>query len=206
MKLSVIYNSKEDEEYLIEQCKERNPRAQKILYEKYYRQMYSLCLRYVKNEEDATDVVHEGFVKVFNKIKSFKSESKLTTWMQSIFIHTAVDFFRSNKEYKKHFVTTKDVEFFQYINTTKEESLNPVANQLPLKYLFDLVKDLPPATRMVFNLYVIEETPHKEIAKQLKISIGTSKWHLSNARKLLAKEIEKKLDINKQEENGIQKN
>lgn len=204
MKLSVIYNRNKDEEYLIEQCKERNQKAQKLLYEKYYNQMFTLCLRYVKDEEDATEVVHEGFVKVFNKIKTFQSESKLSTWMRSIFMHTAVDFFRSTREYKKRFFTTENVDIFQNISDIKSLEEEPIKNQLSQEYLFNLVKTLPPASRMVFNLYVIEEMHHKEIAKQLKISVGTSKWHLSNARKLLAEKIEKKLDNNKQEENGIQ--
>lgn len=204
MKLSVIYNRNKDEDYLLDQCKKGNPKAQKILYEKHYNQMYTLCLRYVKNNEDAVDVVHEGFLKVFNKLKSFNFESKFTTWMQSIFIYTAIDYFRSNKKYKEQFVLTNDVKFVQDQYVFEESNIDTTSNQLSQQQLFDLVKNLPPATRIVFNLYVIDEMPHKEIAKQLKISEGTSKWHLSNARKLLAAEINKQIGNYKKEENGAQ--
>ena len=181
----------EDEKSLIEQCRKQSRHAQRIVYEHYFGKMKAICIRYVKNEEDALEMLNTAFLKVFDKIKQFKAEGSLEGWMKRIVINTCIDFIRGNKNYKNKFVLTNEFAFY---GAPAEEQAEEDANDLPQlskEEIFEIVNELPPATRVVFNLYVIDEFTHKEIAGQLKISEGTSKWHLSNARKMLREKINK---------------
>lgn len=180
-----------DEKDLAEQCQKQNRNAQKILYDRYFKKMMTICLRYLKSEEDALEVLNNSFLKVFSKIKQYKAEGSLEAWIKKIVINSSIDFARSNKSYKDKFIHTS--EFSLYSSTEdNENSLDNVpdaGSHLSAEQIFELVKGLPPATRIVFNLYVIDEFSHKQIAENLKISEGTSKWHLSNARKILKEKI-----------------
>ncbi len=180
-----------DEKGLVEQCRKQNRNAQKILYEKYYHKMMAICVRYLKSEEDALEVLNNAFLKAFAKIKQYKSEGTLEGWMKRIVINSSIDFVRSNKEYKNKFILTN--EFSLYGSLEEEEpsssSFSNIDSHLNKEQLFELITELPPATRIVFNLYVIDDFTHKQISEQLKISEGTSKWHLSNARKILQAKI-----------------
>ena len=181
-----------DEKDLVELCQKQNRNAQKILYDQYYRKMMAICLRYLKNEDDALEVLNNAFLKVFSKIKQYKSEGSLEGWIKRIVINSSIDFARSNKEYKNKFVLTN--EFPLYGSPVDEaDSFATMGSHLSKEQLFELIMELPPATRIVFNLYVIDDFTHKQISKQLKVSEGTSKWHLSNARKLLKEKINKEV-------------
>lgn len=180
-----------DEQTLLEQCKQQNEAAQKHLFDTYSRKMISVCLRYVKNEDDAQDIINRAFLKVFVKIKQYKAEGSLEAWIKRIVINTAIDFIKSDKSYKKNFI--RDSEFKLYGEPNDENDIPDkwwnAASSLSLEQLFQMIKELPPATRLVFNLYVLDEYTHKEITKRINISIGTSKWHLFNARKILKENI-----------------
>jgi RNA polymerase sigma factor (sigma-70 family) len=181
-----------DENSLVEQCRSQSRSAQKNLYELYSRKMLAICLRYLKNEDDAMDVLNRAFLKVFSKITQYKSEGSLEGWIKRIVVNSAIDFVRGNKTYKKKFILTD--EFSLYGSPRDENELADDFTEEPFistEEVFELVKELPPATRVVFNLYVVDEFKHHEIAEQLKISEGTSKWHLSNARKILRERINK---------------
>lgn len=139
--------------------------------------MASICLRYTKNEEDAIEVLHNGFLKVFKKMDTYdSSKASLYTWIRTIIVHTAIDFIRQRgKLYTKIELERAD-----------EPSIEAEAVQrISAKELLDLVRQLPSGAQAVFNLYIIEGYNHKEIANLLGISEGTSKWHLSEARKKL---------------------
>ena len=140
--------------------------------------MIAVCFRYVRNREDALEVVHNGFLKVFQNIASFdETKSALFTWIQTIMIRTSIDFLRKKNLMLQVVEWTEDAEpeiqAEVLVNKSGEEILN-------------FLKQLSPSTATVFNLYVIEGYNHKEIAKLLAISEGTSKWHLSEAKKKLA--------------------
>ena len=141
----------------------------------------SLCLRYTKNEEDALEVLNTGFFKVFKNIHRFDAaRASLYTWMRTIIINSCIDFIKS----KQSGYRTGELE------QVAEQPVAPeVIAKLNSNELLRLVRKLPPATQAVFNLYVTEGFAHKEIASMLGISIGTSKWHLSEARKLLKQMI-----------------
>jgi len=140
--------------------------------------MASICVRYTRNEHDAVEVLHSGFLKVFKNIDRFDaSKASLYTWIRTIMVNTAIDFLRQKNRW---FIAHSEPEKFE------SGGIEPEATQrLSVQELLKLVQHLPPATQAVFNLYVIDGYTHKEIGQLLGISDGTSKWHLSEARRLM---------------------
>lgn len=160
---------------IISGCKAGSRKAQEQLYRSFYRVMMSLCLRYTKNETDAMEVLNTGFYKVFKNIQRYDSlQGSLYTWIRTIIVNSCLDFI---KKKEKSFAA-------QELNNETEVCIEPEAIQkFNAAELLGLIRQLPPATQAVFNLYVLEGYNHREIAQLLGISEGTSKWHLSEARK-----------------------
>lgn len=167
----------DDIQTLINGCKLNDRKAQELLYRKFYDAMASICMLYTKNQEDAKEVVNNGFLKVFKSIDQFDiTKASLYTWMRKIVINASIDFLR-----KQHInfspLPLKDVP---------EPGIdNAIIQQIDAEDLLRFIRQLPPATQLVFNLYTIEGFNHREIATIINISEGTSKWHLSEARKIL---------------------
>lgn len=153
--------------------------------------MIAVCLRYLKNREDASEVLNTAFLKVFEKLKQYKSEGSLEGWIKRIVINSSLDFIRSNKAYKNKFVLTDEFSLYGSPEKIDQSAINFSDAELYMsrEEIFELISELPPATRIVFNLYVVDDFSHKQVAQQLNISVGTSQWHLSNARKLLKEKI-----------------
>lgn len=166
---------------LINGCINNNRKAQEKLYKQFYGPMLSICLRYTKNEADAIEALHNGFLKVYKNLHLFDySKAGLYTWIRTIMVNTSIDFVR---QYHKHAPAAElGVSVEPYIDS---EALQ----KLEAGELLHLIRRLPPATQTVFNLYVIEGFTHKEIGIKMGISEGTSKWHLSEARKSLQKSL-----------------
>lgn len=164
-------------EKLVEGCKKDDRKAQEQLYRNYYRAMITLCLRYTKNETDAMEALNTGFYKVYKNIHRFDvSKASLYTWIRTIIIHSCLDLIRANQ----HISGTGELEQAASVDVPPAAISNMSATEI-----LKLVRVLPPATRAVFNLYVMEGYSHNEIAGIMNISAGTSKWHLSEARKKL---------------------
>lgn len=153
--------------------------AQKELFDKYAGQMMAICLRYCKNQEDAKDLLQEGFFKVLTKIGSFKGQSRLDTWMTRIFINLALNSFRQARKKYHHTELNENL---------KEEEVEEIEERDPKKVLAAL-QELPEIYRVVINMYAIDGLSHKEISKLLGISEGSSKSRLSRARKLLNEKL-----------------
>lgn len=188
---------------LIEACCRQEPQAQRQLYSLYYKKMFAICIRYLKEEETAFEVLNQAFLKVFEKIKQFKAETKLEFWIRRIVVNTVIDHIRKNKSYKKHFIQTDEFDFYgksDEVNDDISEWWEKAAS-IPAEVLLKEVSQLPPATRVVFNLYAIDGFNHREIAEKIKISEGTSKWHLSNARKILKEKVIEIINKEKNYEN-----
>ena len=168
---------------LIDGCINNSRSAQEQLYKQFYGPMVSICLRYTKNEEDAIEVLHNGFLKVFKKISTYDgSKASLYTWIRTIIVHSAIDFIRQRGKF------TSQLE----LEKAEEASIDADAVQrISTRELLKLVQQLPHGAHTVFNLYIIEGYNHKEIAQLLGISEGTSKWHLSEARKKLQHLLQK---------------
>ncbi len=162
---------------LINGCKKGNRKAQEQLYKNYYRAMMSLCLRYTKNEHDAVEVLNTGFFKVFRNIGNYQpAKAGFYTWVRTIIVNSCLDFIKARQKLETHQELGGSVD----VHIPADALLKIKADELLM-----LVRQLPASTQAVFNLYVIEGYGHKEIARMLNITEGTSKWHLSEARKTL---------------------
>lgn len=164
---------------LINGCINNNRKAQEHLYKKFYGPMASICMRYTRNQEDAIEVLHNGFLKVFKNIHTYDmSRASLYTWIRTIIINCSIDFVRQRSKFHTHIELEK----------VDEPAIDADAIQRMSSHeVLLLVQKLSPATQTVFNLYVVEGYNHREIGNLLGISEGTSKWHLSEARKQLQK-------------------
>jgi len=167
-------------EDIIRGCVRGDRKAQERLYKEYYSSMVRLCMRYTKNEEDAVEVLNNGFLKVFKNIQRYEpGKASLYTWIRTIVINSCLDFIKSKQ----------NIESYKELDETVHIP-SDVISKMKADELLRLIRRLPPATQAVFNLYVIEGYGHKEIGGLLNISEGTSKWHLSEARKGLQKMIQ----------------
>lgn len=166
---------------LINGCIRNDRRAQELLYKQFYDAMAAICMRYTQNENDAVEVLNNGFLKVFKYIQQFdQQKAGLYTWIRKIMINTAIDFIRQNHKHNGK------VELSQ---ATEPYVASEAVQKLDAEELLELIRKLPSSTQMVFNLYVVEGFTHKEIGVKMGISEGTSKWHLSEARRLLQKSL-----------------
>jgi RNA polymerase sigma factor (sigma-70 family) len=161
-------------------CKDKDRKAQESLYSMYSPILFSICLRYAENYEDAQDIFQEGFVIIFNKIDQYKFEGSFEGWMKRIMVNLALSKFR-----KKNLTYEIDSEKISEPIQDEEENL------MDFEYdeLLRIIQELPPQYKQVFNLYVFEEYKHPEIATLLNISVNTSKSNLSRARNLLKEKI-----------------
>jgi RNA polymerase sigma factor (sigma-70 family) len=169
------------DEEIVTGCIQKNPIAQKNLYDKFSRKMMGVCLRYSESQEEAEDVLQNGFVTVFQNITSFKGLGSFEGWIRKIMVNTALTNIRKNKKLKQN-VSLDNVSFML-------PSSNQVADNFAANDLLKLIQTLPTGFRTVFNLYAIEGYSHKEIGDLLNISEGTSKSQYSRAKAHLQKMI-----------------
>ncbi|MEL7145326.1 MAG: sigma-70 family RNA polymerase sigma factor [Bacteroidota bacterium] len=170
------YTENSSESDLLEGCKARHRLAQKQLYKRFYSQMLGICMRYTKNKEEAVEVLNDSFLKVFQGIDQYNGSGALGAWVAKIVFYTAIDAVRRHQNYKKNI----DLE-----STYESEVASDVIDQLSAGELMSCIQRVTPASQAVFSLFAVEGYSHKEIAEMLQISVGTSKWHLANARKEL---------------------
>ena len=165
---------------LIQACKDGNVFAERRLYEHYVGRMFRVCLRYVGNEADAEEVMMDGFLKVFEKIKQFEYRDEISTdfWVKRIMVNEALQFIRKKKIF--------EISYPEDAIEVADDYNDAVAN-CDTETLYAWVCTLPDGYRTVFNLFTVEGFSHSEIAKQLNISEGTSKSQLSKARVLIQK-------------------
>jgi len=165
------------EQDLVQGCTRNDRRVQELLYKQYCSAMMAICRSYAKNEEDATEVLQDGFLKIFKQIAKYDaSKSSLYTWMRVIMIRVSIDYLR--KQSRKEVAAEWKEEYDPAVEAE-------VLQRLSAQQVQYMLRRLSPTARMVFNLNITEGYTHKEIGELLKISEGTSKWHLSEARKYL---------------------
>lgn len=172
---------------LIQGCIELDRNSQKKFYASFYGYALTVCHRYIQDEDDAIEVMHDGFLKIYRELKRFEPrhnnlEASLKGWMRRIFINTSVDHLR---KLKHRFEITSNTDNEQAV----AESGQWPADRFSHKELLAMISNLSPAYRTVFNLYVIDGYSHEEIGQILNISAGTSKSNLSKARVNLQKMI-----------------
>jgi RNA polymerase sigma-70 factor (ECF subfamily) len=158
---------------ILAECIDNQPKAQKQLFDLLAPKMYSVCLRYAKDEDEAKDILQESFVKVFKNLEKFEHKGAFEGWVKRIFINTSIEFYRKNQ--KQNIVDR--------IDDVAERSIEShTISLLKTADLMKLVKRLPNGYRTVFNLFAIEGYSHDEISKLLNISENTSKSQLHKAR------------------------
>ena len=142
--------------------------------------MFGVCLRYSKDSTEAEDNLQEGFIRVFTYIKKFRHEGSLEGWIRRIMVNVSLEKFR--KQHVMHPV--EDIQTYD----TKLYSDN-IIEKLTADEIIELIKELPPRYRMVFNLYVFEGMNHQEISEEMGIAEGTSKSNLARAREILKRKV-----------------
>jgi len=166
---------------LVIRCEQNDRRAQKELYELLFGKLLAVCKRYVKNQDDAVEILNNGFLKIFSKLHLYDKNCSFENWARRIVINCALDFLRSSKNYR-------ELMSFDHAYATNKV-YNDAMSNLSLENLREMIDKVSPMSKVVFNLYAIDGFTHREIGEQLNISTGTSKWHLSTARKQIQAQI-----------------
>ncbi|HSV89123.1 MAG TPA: RNA polymerase sigma factor [Bacteroidales bacterium] len=161
---------------IVKGCLRQNKADQHRLYTLFSQKMYGVCLRYAGNYHEAQDILQEGFLKVFEKLHSFKWQGSLEGWIKRIMIHSAIEKYRE----RIYFLSVEDFRSHQGVYLE-----NQAPEKIALDDLLNLIQMLPDQYRMVFNMAIIEGLNHKEISEILSISESTSRSNLSRARSLL---------------------
>lgn len=166
---------------LIQKCKQQDVKAQGTLYKQYSGVLFSICLRYSPNHTEAEDNLQDAFMTIFAKVGQFKDKGSFEGWMKRITVNTVLQKYRKQKVF----------------NIKEEANLEQpddddvvIESEVPLKYLLQIIQELPDRYRLVFSMYVLDGYQHKEIAEMLGISDGTSKSNLARARGILKKKVE----------------
>lgn len=175
--------SKHQTGQLVKGCINNDRTAQEALYKLFYADMLRVCHSYLPDKELAKEAFNSGFLKVFQSIKNFDVEKgELGGWIRKIMIYTAIDLCR--KELKFATMTLHDQDDDDFFISPS------ILEKLYFEDILTKIRTLPYATQTVFNLYEMDGFSHKEIAEQLNISEGTSRWHLAEAKKKLRELLE----------------
>jgi len=184
------------EEDLIKKAIGRDASAIEALYDRYAPRLLSVCFRYCGNRDDAEDILHDGFIKIIQKIQTFtiRADGTLEAWMRRIMVNTALNFIRSRLK-EKNFLDIDPI--LEKIDVPDEDEADheEIYLQLNRDQIMELICELPAGYRTVFNLYVFEEYGHREIAELLGCSENTSKSQLFKARALLRKKMNQLVNV-----------
>ncbi|MBK9981888.1 MAG: sigma-70 family RNA polymerase sigma factor [Saprospiraceae bacterium] len=161
---------------LIQGCIRNDRKCQEQLYKQHFPVMMSMCLKYTKDEDKALLILNDGFLKVFQKIGTFRSEGSFEGWIRRLIYHTMADYYKKENSY---------IRFIQFELPDEKHAQVPQSDPLEFQDLIGLLDRIPGRSAEVFRLFAIEGYSHEEIGVKMNISTGTSKWHLSNARERL---------------------
>jgi RNA polymerase sigma factor (sigma-70 family) len=169
-------------ESLLQGCLANERKAQEGLYREFYGFAMSVALRYSRDEHDAADIMSHAFVKIFKSLRTYDpNKGSIHAWIKKIVMNEGLDHIKSRRRF------SDNVE----LETVAEPEVNnTILQQMGSEEIMNIIKRLPPATHAVFILYAVEGYNHREIGERLGISEGTSKWHLSEARKTLQQKLE----------------
>jgi len=175
----------EQEKHIVDGCLQGKKSFQKKLYDSYSGKMFAVCLRYSKSEDQAKDMLQEGFIKVFQNLQRFKGDGSFEGWVRRIMINGCLESLRKSHNRFIH----EDVS-----ESEQQLSIQPDSRRYDMQYMLQKIQELSPGYRAVFNLYVIEGYQHHEIGDMLGISENTSKSQLSRARKILQESLAAEYD------------
>lgn len=172
---------------LLASCRKNDRKAHNELYRHCFGFIMAICLRYSSNREDAEALLNVAFLKIITHLNKYNEDVPFGSWVSRITVNTIIDEFRRDKKRREH-MSSVDFQEAQYSHPV---DFNEAAQELDAQELEKMIQRLPDMSRKVFNLYAIEGYTHKEIGEMLAISDGTSKWHVSFARKSLQEMIKK---------------
>lgn len=173
---------------LIEKCKKNDIKAQGELYNLFSRKLFSICLKYSPNADEAQDNLQDAFITIFKSIEQYSFKGSFEGWMKRITVNTVLQKYRKERFF----------EIIQENHIEQEEEIELEEDSISLQYLLQIIQELPDRYRLVFNLYVMDGFSHQEIAKMLNITEGTSKSNLARARMILKSKIESQNKIDTQ--------
>ncbi len=168
-------------EILIRGCQQNDLLCQQQLYRLFYPDMIRICFRYAADADEAGIIYNDAMLRIFKNIGSYSEEGKLAGWIKTIVIHACIDFSKKKNRFTN---SLTDVEEAHWM--IRPEALDNLSG----KEIRQLIARLPGATATVFNLYVYEGFNHRQVSELLNISEGTSKWHLSEARRILKTKLD----------------
>lgn len=162
---------------LIEACKAKKRKAYKELYDRYAPVLYPICLRYTHSREDANDILHDTFIKIFDKIRTIQDNENLTAWMRRVTVNTALDFLRAKAE------TTLSLEIEQEASSQIETP--PTYSRHDIQIIMQAISQLPDLRRIIFNMREIEGYEYADIAQRLNITESAARVNLNRAKQQL---------------------
>ena len=180
---------------IINGCLKGNRRDQELLYRRHAPKLYAVCLQYSGNDEEARDILQEGFIKIFENLNHYKYEGSFEGWMRRIIVNTALEKYRSRHNLYR-------VDDIDQIPELDSEPDSEDYSGLDAEDLMEIIRELPPKYRLVFNLFAIEGYSHKEIGQMVNISEGTSKSNLARARIILQRRVGSYTGIKRKVLNG----
>jgi RNA polymerase sigma factor (sigma-70 family) len=180
----MIFKKAYTDQELVDGCKLNDRRAQEALYKRYFTDMLRMCRRYTHCDDTSADIINIALLKVYQKIDTFTYTGSLDGWVRRIVYHCVADHFRGNGKYR-HFIV------YEESPTESIQTSTSNGNTLEESDLLRLIDYLPATSARVFRLYALEGFSHAEIAAELNMSEGNSKWHLFQARKRLQESLAK---------------
>jgi RNA polymerase sigma-70 factor (ECF subfamily) len=176
---------------IIKGCKNNSSSAQQLLYTRYAPALKSVCMRYVKDKDDAKDVLHDSFIKIFNQIGKYKGEGSFEGWLKRIVINMALDHVKKNQ--KNKFVSSDNFDLAEKEESTETSSDVLLNAGFSADDLLAMLQNIQTDYALVFNMFYIDKLNHKEISELLVIDENTSRTRLFRAKVQLKKELEKQL-------------
>jgi RNA polymerase sigma-70 factor (ECF subfamily) len=174
------------EKEIIDGCKSYSRVAQNLLYKKYSAKMYGVCLRYLKNKQEAEDVLHDGFIKVFANIKKYSSSGSLEGWIRRVIVNVILDSILKKKKLRfDSLEANENDDSCKSDSLIADSTIEIEEGEYSKKELDTALDQLPEGYRLVFNLFYLDELSHSEIATLLSVDEGTSRTRLYRAKKIL---------------------
>lgn len=185
-------SKKENLDDIIQGCLRKERTCQEKLFKLFYSKMLTVCLRYTLDRDTAQELLQDGFIKVFDKLEKYDNTGSFEAWVKRIIVNTCIDNYR--KEKRNPLIYEEEDTAFKMIDDSVSEFESSELQEMNSKLILEAISGLSAAYRTVFNLFVIENYSHKEIAEALNISEGTSKSNLAKAKMNLQKALKDKLN------------
>ena len=167
-------------ERLLHECKKNNTQAQEQLYKLLAPKLFTVCLKYSRNHEEAQDNLQESFLIIFDKLKQFKNEGSFEGWAKRLVVNYVLQQYRNQGTFLE--LVSDNIFVVEEVEIDDES--------VTMEFLLKIIQELPDRYRLIFNLYVVDGYSHKEIAKMLEINEGTSKSNLARAKMILKEKIQ----------------